>query len=123
MNPQDTSWRLTVGSIEHFLQKTMKLTPVTCDILKPGMLRDMFAETDLDKDGSVSLEELSLAVSARFKRRFHAERWKTLIRMANSVSLQRKHWPPEVYLNPPIEPAHQRPKNRQVALLYREVAL
>jgi hypothetical protein len=116
VNPHDTSWRLTVESIEIFLRKTMKLTPEGCDILKPGMLADMFAETDLDKDGTVSLEELSLSVSARFKRRYHAERWKTLIRMANQVALQRKHWPPEVYLNPKIEAAQQRPKSRQVLI-------
>ena len=60
------------------------------------MVEDMFAETDLDKDGTVSLHELSLAVSCRFKRRYHADRWKTLVRMAITVSLQRKHWPPEV---------------------------
>ena len=116
VNPHDTSWRLTLESVEIFLRKVMKVTPEGCDILKPGMLQEMFAETDLDKDGAVSLEELSLAVSARFKRRYHAERWKTLVRMANQVALQRKHWPPEVFLNPPIEPPQQRPKSRQVAL-------
>jgi hypothetical protein len=83
INPSDATWRLTMESIETFLIKKMKVTPESCDILKPGMLNDMFAETDLDKDGTVSLEELSLSVSARFKRRYHADRWKTLIRMAN----------------------------------------
>lgn len=83
INPSDSNWRLTLDSIETFLLKKVQVTPESCDILKPGMLNDMFAETDLDKDGTISLEELSLSVSARFKRRYHADRWKTLIRMAN----------------------------------------
>ncbi len=115
INPGDSNWRLTKETIELFLVKVMKVTPESCDVLKPGMLNDMFAETDLDKDGAVSLEELALAVSARFKRRLHADRWKTVVRMANQVSLQRKHWPPEVYLNPPIESARGvfQPKSRE----------
>ena len=113
INPHDTSWRLTKDTIAGFLVKVMKVTPESCDILKPGMLDSMFVETDLDKDGMVSLEELSLAVSARFKRRLHADRWKTVVRMANQVALRRKHWPPEVYLNPAIDSGVPRPKSRE----------
>jgi len=112
INPSDANWRLTIESIKTFLERIMKVTPESCDILKPGMLNDMFAETDLDKDGTVSLEELSLSVSARFKRRYHADRWKTLVHMANQISLQRKHWPPEVYLNPPIDGTSPKPAKR-----------
>lgn len=121
INPLDTRWSLTKQSIEDFLVKTMKVTPESCDILKPGILDSMFAETDLDKDGTVSIDELCLAVSARFKRRRHADHWRILVRMANQVSLRRKHWPPEVYLNPPIESKPIQPKkNNSIRAQYED---
>ena len=50
INPGDPNWCLTQESVLRFL-KMMKVTPESCDILKPGVLADMFAETDLEKNG------------------------------------------------------------------------
>ena len=54
INPGDPNWCLTQESVLRFL-KMMKVTPESCDILKPGVLADMFAETDLEKNGVGSL--------------------------------------------------------------------
>lgn len=114
INPHDSSWQITQESLRSFLEQRMKLTPVTCKVLQDGALAQMFLDTDLDRDGVVTLEELAfyLASPPRFKRHRHGATWKEIISMACSVRLAKHHHTPNVYLYPVIEVWREAPPDR-----------
>jgi hypothetical protein len=113
VNPDDKDWHLSQSSIITFLQ-SRGLTDVTCELLKPGVLAAMFLEADADKDGLVDKKELKLACSVgRHRFRQYTELWVSLVRLACSKALARRHHSPEVCLRPKVQERHHAGPTRQ----------
>jgi hypothetical protein len=113
VNPDDKDWHLSQSSIISFLQ-SRGLTDVTCEMLRPGVLAAMFLEADADKDGLIDKKELKLACSVgRHRFRQHTELWMSLVRLACSKALARRHHSPEVCLRPKVQERHHAGPTRQ----------
>ena len=103
INPNDIEWQLTQDSIRTFLV-SKGLTEATCEILKPGLLEEMFSESDSDRDGYISKHELKMACSlGRFRHRKHAELWVLLVKLGCSTAMARRFRPPEECISPPVQ--------------------
>ena len=113
VNPEDRDWQLSPASIVKFLQSE-GLTEFTCDMLKPGVLDAMFAEADRDGDGFLNKREFKLACSVgRHRFRRHTELWLSLVRMACSRALARRHHSPEDVLQPKFQERQHAGPTRQ----------